>query len=165
MLSLAETFLVNNRANLMLLDAMSEEQLAHVPFPRARSIADQFAHMHNVRITWLEVSAPSRAKSLNKVEKGAAAKAGLRAALEASAESMSATIAEAVESGKMRGYKQGPIAFCAYLVAHEGHHRGEIIVHLKHAKMPVERELTYAIWEWETLRSPAQAGSAESGLK
>src|SRR5215467_9954488 len=44
MLSLAETFLLNNRANLMLLDAMTEEQLAHVPFPRARSIADQFAH-------------------------------------------------------------------------------------------------------------------------
>ena len=27
-------------------------------------------------------------------------------------------------------------------------HRGEIIVHLKHAKMAVDRELTYAIWEW-----------------
>jgi uncharacterized damage-inducible protein DinB len=150
MLSLAETFLLNNRANLMLLDAMTEAQFAHVPFPRARSIADQFAHVHNVRITWLEVSAPARAKALQKIDKGVAAKAGLHAALDASAQSIAATIAEALEGGKMRGYKQGPIAFCAYLVAHEGHHRGEILVHLKHAKMPVARELTYAIWEWES---------------
>ncbi len=149
MLSLAETFLLNNRVNLMLLDAMSEEQLAYVPSPRARSIADQFAHLHNVRIMWLEVSAPERAKGQRKLEKGAGTKAEVRAALEKSAEAMAAVIGEAMEAGKMRGYKAGPIAFCGYLLAHEGHHRGQILVHLKHGKMAVAREVAYGIWEWE----------------
>jgi uncharacterized damage-inducible protein DinB len=151
MLTLAQTFLLNNRVNLMLLDAMTDAQLAHVPFPRARSIADQFAHLHTVRIMWLEVAAKDRAQGLKKIEKGAATKAELRRALEASAEALAAVIDESVEAGKMRGYKRGPITFCSYLLAHEGHHRGEIIVHLKHAKMPVDRDLTYALWEWEKL--------------
>jgi uncharacterized damage-inducible protein DinB len=151
MLSLAETFLLNHRVNLMLLDAMSEEQLAYIPAPRARSIADQFAHLHNVRIAWLEVQSPDRVKALKKIEKGAATKAGLRRALEQSAEALAGVIAESAESGKMRGYKRGPIAFTGYVLAHEGHHRGQIIVHLKNGKTPVDRELAYAIWEWEKL--------------
>ena len=73
MLSLAETFLLNNRVNLILLDAMSGEQLAHVPFPRARSIADQFAHLHNVRLMWLKVCGPELMKGIEKIEKDAAA--------------------------------------------------------------------------------------------
>jgi len=151
MLSLAETFLLNNRANLMLLDALTDEQLAHVPSPRARSVADQFAHLHNVRVMWLEVCAPDRAKALCKIDKGTAAKAQLRGALEASAESLAGVIAEAVTAGKLRGYKRGPIAFCGYLLAHEGHHRGQILVYLKQAKLPVPREVAFGIWEWEKL--------------
>src|ERR1051326_5941907 len=92
MLSLADSFLLSNRANLMLLDAMTEEQLAHVPTPRARSIADQFAHLHNVRLMWLEVIAPPKAKAVKKLGEGAATKAGIRSALEASAEAMAAVI-------------------------------------------------------------------------
>ena len=151
MYSLADTFLCNNRVNLMLLDAMTEEQLAHVPTPRARSIADQFAHLHNVRLMWLEVSAPSAAKALAKIEKGAAVKTTLRTALEASAQALAGAIAEAERAGKMRGYQRGPAAFCGYALAHEGHHRGQIIVHLKLAKMPLDRALAYGIWEWGKL--------------
>lgn len=48
--TLADTWLLNSRVNLKLLDHLGEEQLAVKPNPRARSIADQFAHLHNVRI-------------------------------------------------------------------------------------------------------------------
>jgi uncharacterized damage-inducible protein DinB len=141
MYSLADTFLLNNRANLRLLDALTEEQLAYVPSHRARSIADQLAHLHKVRLMWLKVCAPA-------VKIG---ESGLRAELEASAEAIAAVIADAERAGKMRGYKRGPATFCGYLLAHEGHHRGQIILHLKHAKMPVDKAVAYGIWEWEKL--------------
>jgi len=150
MYSLAETFLLNNRANLRLLDALTDEQLAYAPNPRARSIADQFAHLHNVRLMWLEVVAPA-AKGLKKIEKGTAARAGLRTALEASAEVLAAAVAEAERAGKIRGYKRGPAAFCGYALAHEGHHRGQVILHLKYAKMAVDQAVGFGIWEWEKL--------------
>ena len=67
--SLAETWRLNNRANLMLLDSLSPDQLNHTPFPRARSIADQFAHLHNVRMMWLEVQMPKAAFTKSRKER------------------------------------------------------------------------------------------------
>ena len=104
---LAETWHLNNRANLMLLDSMTGEQLQHTPFPRARSIADQFAHLHNVRIMWLEVQMPEAAKCLSKIEKGSATKASLRDALNASADAFAKMLAAAEQSGKLRSTKRG----------------------------------------------------------
>src|SRR5262245_44218289 len=112
--------------------------------PRARSIGDQFAHLHNTRIMWLEVSHPAAAKSLKKIEKGAATKAKIRAALEASTEALAAVL----EAEKIKSFARGPVAFLGYMLAHEGHHRGQVILHLKYAKMPIDRAAGYALWEW-----------------
>jgi len=149
--SLADTWRLNNRVNLMLLDALTSQQLAHVPSPRARSIADQFAHLHNVRLMWLEVRAPEALKSLHKLEKGAPTKAQVRDALESSAEAFAKMFDAAEKSGKMRAAKRGIYPFFAYAIAHEGHHRGQIIVHLKHAEMPLDRALGFALWEWDKI--------------
>jgi len=149
--SLADTFLLNNRANLMLLDALTEEQLTYTASPRARNILEQFAHMHNVRRTWLEAGWPAEAKTLAKLDKGAVKRATLREALEASAKLVGYWIAEGERTGKMKAAKNGPAAMCGYLLAHEANHRGQIILHLKYAKMPVDRDLTYALWDWEKI--------------
>ena len=59
--NLADTWHLNNRVNLMLLDHLRDEQLVVAANPRARSIGDQFAHLHNVRIMWLETFGSSSA--------------------------------------------------------------------------------------------------------
>src|SRR5690348_9031043 len=135
---LADTWRLNHRVNLLLLDHLSAEQLAFAANPRARSIADQFAHIHNVRILWLEHTAPKLAASLKKIGKGTATKKVLQEALESSSEAIGNFIAEAEQGGTMKGSKRGPIAFFGYALAHEAHHRGQIIVHLKHAKLPID---------------------------
>ncbi|HEY1340242.1 MAG TPA: DinB family protein [Bryobacteraceae bacterium] len=149
--TLADTWLLNNRVNLMLLDQLSDEQLRWGASPRARTIADQFAHLHNVRIMWLEVQSPTAAKKLRKIEKGAATKTSLREALEASAAAMGETIAAAEAGGKLKSVKRGVASFFGYMLAHEGHHRGQIILHLKNAKMPIDPTLGYALWEWQKI--------------
>ena len=149
--TLADTWRLNNRVNLMLLDPLTPEQLAHVPSPRARSIADQFAHLHNVRLMWLEVRSAEVLKSLGKIEKGATAKEVLHAALEASSEAFAQWFDTAERSGEMKAGKRGVNLFFAYAIAHEAHTRGQIIVHLKHAGMPIDRMLGFALWEWEKI--------------
>ena len=149
--TLADTWHLSNRVNLMLLDQLTDRQLAYAANPHARSIADQFAHLHNVRLMWLEVQAPAAAKRLRKIGKGAATKESLREALQASAGALGESIAAAEGGGKLKGAKRGPVAFTGYILAHEGHHRGQIILHLKHAKMPVDRSVGYSIWEWEKI--------------
>jgi uncharacterized damage-inducible protein DinB len=123
----------------MLLDHLSDEQLAFAPSARARSIGDQFAHLHDVRLMWMDAK-------LAKLEK-AATKAELRTALETSAVAM----AERIAVGKVKGAKRGMAAFCGYLLAHEAHHRGQIVLHLKNAGMRVDPKVAFAIWEWQQI--------------
>jgi uncharacterized damage-inducible protein DinB len=146
--TLADTWLLNNRINLKLLENLTGEQLALQPNPKARSVGDQFAHLHNVRVAWLE--AMTRAK-IEKIEKGCVARDRIAEFLIRSAGAVGEVFTEAETTGTLKGYKRGPAAFLGYLIAHEGHHRGQIVLHLKYAKMPVDKVLGFALWEWEKI--------------
>jgi uncharacterized damage-inducible protein DinB len=148
---LADTWQLNNRVNLMLLAHLTDEQLAWATHSRARSIADQFAHLHNVRILWLEPRLPERARRLRKIEKGAATRAALEQALAESADAIAEMLAEAERTGKLKSARRGPLAFLGYALAHEGHHRGQIVVHLKQARMPIDTTFAFSLWEWEKI--------------
>jgi len=56
---------------------------------------------HNVRIMWLETRAPVAAKTLAKIEKGAATKPALKEAMEASGAALAELIADAENGGKL----------------------------------------------------------------
>jgi uncharacterized damage-inducible protein DinB len=147
---LADTWLLNQRVNLRLLEQLNDVQLAYAANPRARSVGDQFAHLHSVRLTWLEVVAPGAAAP-PKIARGTATAKSLRTALEASALALATAIAEAEPTGRIRGYKRGVAAFVGYLLTHEAHHRGQIVLHLKYAKMALDAKAGYELWEWEKL--------------
>jgi uncharacterized damage-inducible protein DinB len=40
------------------------------------------------------------------------------------------------------------VGFLGYALAHEGHHRGQILLHLKIAKLPLDRDVSYRLWDW-----------------
>ena len=51
--ALAETWHLNNRVNLLLLDALTDEQLAATILPRGRAVISYFVHIHMARFYWL----------------------------------------------------------------------------------------------------------------
>jgi len=46
------------------------------------------------------------------------------------------------------GFKPHAAAFLGYLISHESHHRGQIVLSLKQAGHPVDKKIQYGIWEW-----------------
>jgi uncharacterized damage-inducible protein DinB len=58
---------------------------------------------------------------------------------------------QAERTGQIKGAKLGPVAFLGYALAHEAHHRGQIILHLKIAKKLLAREITYSLWYWNKI--------------
>src|SRR4051812_47213253 len=82
---LIDTWNIHNRINLYLLDGIQPEAFAADLAGKGRSVGEQFAHMHNVRLQWLQASAPDLIGSLTKIEKDQASNSAmLRKALEES---------------------------------------------------------------------------------
>ena len=144
-----ETWDIHNRINLYLLDGIEAPALRSYSASKGRSVGEQFAHVHNVRLMWLKASAPDLLKGLKKIEKETAAdKKLLRKSLVDSAKALNKFLTQSLAAGKVKNFKPGVAAFLGYVISHESHHRGQIVLSLKQAGHPVDKKIQYGIWEW-----------------
>lgn len=121
---------------LLLLDGVPAAGWTAVPTgSRGRDVARQFAHLDRVRRGWLHFHRTGRRPALPRVDKGAPpAKAVLRKALAESAKEVAGFLADAFQGeARPRMFGGDPVRWFAYLVAHESHHRGQIMIALKQA--------------------------------
>lgn len=146
---LIETWHINNRIHLYLLDAVQEDHLSSISASKGRTAGEQFAHIHNVRLMWLKASAPELMDRLTKLEKGPGlSKKALVDELNKSANAVASLLEKGFETGKIKGFKPHASAFFGYLLSHESHHRGQIMMTLKQAGHPLDKKVQFGIWEW-----------------
>ena len=144
---LAETFHINNNINLYLLEAIAEEHLADLSSSKGRNVGEQFAHIHNVRLMWLQAADPTLMKGLEKIQKeNGISKSGLKKSLESSTKAIETLLENS--NGQIKGFKPHATAFLGYLLSHEGHHRGQILLCLKQSGHMVDKKIQFGIWEW-----------------
>ena len=142
---------IHTRIIFYLLDAIPEEALAGVSASKGRSVGQMFAHVHNVRLMWLESAAPTLMAGLSKIPADSPdnlSKAALKSALEASTDVIEKLLQQAFEAGKVKGFKPHPMAFYSYLIAHEWYHVGEIGMTLTQAGHKLDKKIAFGLWEW-----------------
>jgi len=145
-----ETWQIHERINQYLLDAIDRASLDSHSASKGRSIGEQFAHIHNVRLMWLKSAAPELLQGLAKVESEQANdKRLLKKSLTDSGKAIGVVLTTSLESGgRVKGFKPHATAFLGYLISHESHHRGQIALSLKQAGKPLDKKIAYGIWEW-----------------
>jgi len=148
---LAQTWDIHNNINLYILNNLSTEACVAVSPLKGKSVGAQWAHMHNVRLMWLKVAAPDLMEGLTKIEPKTDLTPNLLInAIEASGRAMSTMLQRSEADGKVKGFKPHATDFLGYIISHESHHRGQLIVTLKQAGMPLDKKVLYGMWEWGT---------------
>jgi uncharacterized damage-inducible protein DinB len=150
MKQIIETWEINNKIDLYLLNSIDEEHLSSISLTKGRTVAEHFAHIHNVRLMWLKEAQPELLTTVHKIEKENITKKNLIEQLIKSGIAISNMIELALEVGKLKGFKPHPTAFLGYIISHESHHRGQIVMCLKQSGHPVDKKILFGLWEWGT---------------
>lgn len=154
----------------MLFNAIPPEAFAGKPTGMSgRSIGNIFAHVNNIRVGWLEVSAPDLRESVThipvktKAEREAITKDQLRPALEQSAVAVRQMFEAALPKGKLKGQRTPLATMYSYMIAHEWYHIGEIGMTLTLSGNKLDDETAWGIWAWDRW-TPGGAGENDATL-
>lgn len=151
---LVEAWRTHNRINLFLLERISDEGLACSSGPRGGGrVWKQFAHMHTIRAYKLENWHKPLSLHLQKYGGDEVVpRDELAAAFRQSGDAVEQFIrlASAGET-KKQGFKRGLMTSMAYLISHESHHRGNILLTLKLCGHRMPQADAYAIWDWDRM--------------
>lgn len=147
---LLETWRIHHSKNISLIEAISDDGMSKTLSPKGRTVFQQWIHIHQVRLQWLEACAKDIYTGLSKLDKDMPYdKKQLLNALKDSETAVAQLLERSWDQeGKVKGFKKGVIPFLGYFISHESHHRGNILLTLKMAGEKIPDKVKWDLWEW-----------------
>jgi uncharacterized damage-inducible protein DinB len=147
--ALLDAFDTNNRINQYLIESIAPAAWKAKPADgKGRTISAIVAHMHNVRVMWLKVSAKG-SEIPPQVDRSTVTPAQAVHGLEQSRQALSKLIGRALETdGRIKGFRPDVAGFLGYLIAHDAHHRGQIAMLARQLGHPLPQKINLGMWEW-----------------
>ncbi len=145
-------FAANDRMNQILIEHVDPAAWTAKPPGNVRTIAGIFTHVHNVRTKWVRLSTP-HLKVPQQLKRTHCTPEEARAALAESAARCGEMLAEVLQfhrDGWAKPWPAGPEMLC-YMIAHEAHHRGQVLMLAHQLGFPLPMGVMSGIWNWEKL--------------
>ncbi|HKD17655.1 MAG TPA: DinB family protein [Thermoanaerobaculia bacterium] len=159
--SILNAWTTNDRTTIFLVERLPAAVLAaKIPGEPQKTVRMLAAHIHNARRMWLRtLGAPHGIAVPAAVDRRRVRPAELVRALKISGRAMSRLLELGLDHGgripptKVYIWRNLPLDVghvLSYFVAHEGHHRGQIVMLARQLGHRLPREVTYGLWQWST---------------
>jgi uncharacterized damage-inducible protein DinB len=118
------------------------------PLPRGRTVAALFAHMHNCGLRYLERTAPDFPVPAE-LDRSKATPAQAIRALGAKRKAVVAIVGTALKEGaRIVGFPHDAAGYLIYYMAHDAHHRGQIVQLARMLDHPIRQDTMIGMWQW-----------------
>src|ERR1700704_327718 len=165
--TLVPVWRTTNRVTVFLIEHLPPELwAASVPGASRRTVRMIAGHIHNARCMWIKMLGRRHGiRAPKSVSRYTVTRRELVPALERSSDG----ILELLELGIKQGGRipasgvawlnlpVDVVHVLAYLVAHEGHHRGQIVLLARQTGHRLPIEITRGLWQWSKRAKEAQA--------
>lgn len=158
--SLLNSWKTTNEISVQLLSTLDPDVWNRsIPGYRRKTVRMLAVHLHNVRCMWIKgigkgkfVAAPARLDATRSTQQEVVK------ALQQSGRAISSLLKVCLNNGGMLptrpawlNFPNDVIYLLAYFVAHEAHHRGQIIMVARQLNHALPRSATGALWQWKSL--------------
>jgi uncharacterized damage-inducible protein DinB len=124
-----------------------------IPGYQHKTVRMMGAHLHNCRCMWIrQLGRKWKIVAPSPVDNKEISVKGLIAALNESSDIMLELLATGMDNNnRLPGFPPGAVQFMHYMVAHEAHHRGQLIMASRQLGHPLPAAVMGKLWQWSKL--------------
>jgi uncharacterized damage-inducible protein DinB len=140
------------RVTAFLVESLPRELWVQpIPGSPRRTVRMISGHLHNCRCMWVKtIGRRHRIDVPDAVDRHRVTQAGLVRALARSERAIGRLLeAGLANDGRLTGFSPPDVThFLAYLIAHEAHHRGQIVLVARQTGHRLPPNVVYGLWQW-----------------